>query len=171
MSNLQDASRLWQQVVDSWDSHNEACRLFLHGCEPSDRIAVVKSACLEPRTEAAALMIISRMKETERLQLLCPLLQLFMEANIYSYPRPDEVILSLPRASVAAGIGECLEAIKKKQDHDELEMLMLFLQRFDRGLALSLAHELANSDQQNIRALGETCLTEIAQEHLGNTLS
>ncbi|HEX8237333.1 MAG TPA: hypothetical protein VF600_15340 [Abditibacteriaceae bacterium] len=106
-------------------------------------------------------MIISHMKEAERLQLLCPLLQLFIEANIYSYPRPDEIILSLPREAVAAGIGECIKAIKKKQDHDELEMLMLFLQRFDGGLALEVAQDLANNDKENIRQLGATCLREI----------
>jgi hypothetical protein len=162
--SLEDANSAWQEVCAASIARDKALWQFLHNCERNARIAVLKSQCSVPASEGLCLDIISGLPQDEQLELICPLLQLFVEANIYSYPRPDEIIMALPHELALPRIKECVDSMKRKQDYDEIETLMAFLPRFDQDLALQTAYDLIQCGKQTIRDIGEEYVRESKRE-------
>ncbi len=163
-SDKSDARVVWEIMTHARVAYDKARWLFLYRCDKNAQIDILKNACSKPESESIALLTIDALNKDEQIELLCPLLQLVIEANIYSEPRPDTIILSLPTELVMARIKACIEVIQQKQDYDEIQNLLSFLQRFNRELAIQVAHDLTQSSKQHIRGVGEDCIKELKPE-------
>lgn len=157
----EDANILWKEVEDALIALSNARSRFLHNCDRSARNAILKNACSEPTDELLALSLIDELPDEEALELLCPLLRLVVEVYIDYYPRPGDIILELPRDQVLSRIGECIELIKQKQDYDQLDSLLYFLERLDHELTLQTAYDLTKCESQIVRQLGEECVRKL----------
>lgn len=161
----EDANILWRELGNAGRAFSEARRRFLRECDRSARIAVLKNAASIPSGERAFLRIVAEdLPLDEQLELICPLLQLVVEINIYSYPRPEEILLALPHELVLPRMRECVESMKQKQDNDELESLMAFLPLFDQELALETAYSLIEHEKPIIREIGEEYVRELKRD-------
>jgi hypothetical protein len=125
-TSSEDAHFVWRSLLDSAKHYHKDRWRFLHDCDRDARISILRNACIEPTMEGMALEIIAVLRPEEQLDLLCPLLQLVAESNIYIEPRPDSIVLSLPRELVVGRINECIDLIKKRDEYDSFSPVLYF---------------------------------------------
>lgn len=149
---------LWRRLVAHNKASVDASEALLRDARSA--VQIVRRGLHGDVIEAmTSLGLLLRMKESDRMALFGEVLPFCLRARFA--PTARQVILSLPREWVVANIVAASESLLEKADHLDYLMMISLYRDVDLSLACQLAHKAAESNDYDVREVGEAWLRSL----------